>query len=254
MSIIALLGDIHANLPALEAVLSHAQSQDIQHIWFIGDFVGYGAFPNEVIDRLRDLEAVSIIGNYDRKVLKILKKAHKWKDKKPTEKLLAFEWAYNQLSPANRNYLKSLPEDRLFELEGWQVLLTHGSPASLDEHLMPDTPDDRLRELAKMTSAKIYIHGHSHIPYARKVDQTWWINTGSVGRPDDGDPRACYAILQLTPNQIDVRHFRVAYDLKAAVEGIHRNHLPENFARMIMAGRPLDFFQNHNTMNQDDDE
>jgi len=254
LSVIALIGDVHANLPALEAVLSHAQSRDAQHIWNIGDFVGYGAFPNEVIDRLRDLAAVSIIGNYDRKVLKIMKKAGKWKEKKSTEKMLAFEWTYQQLSPANCNYLRSLPEERLIEAEGWQILLTHGSPASREEHLMPSTTDDRLRELIKLTPARIVIHGHSHIPYVRKVDQTWWINTGSVGRPDDGDPRACYAILQLTPRQVNVRHFRVEYDLQQAVDGIHRHGLPENFARMVQTGRSLDFIQNSNKMKLGDDE
>ncbi len=254
MSVIALIGDVHANLPALEAVLAHARLQDAQHIWNIGDFLGYGAFPNEVIDRLRDLEALSILGNYDRKVLKIPKKAEKWKDRKAAEKMLAFEWAYEKLTPANRAYLKSLPEERLFEMDGWQILLTHASPASREEHLMPDTPEERLRELAAMTPAKLVILGHSHLPFARKVDQTWWINTGSVGRPDDGDPRACYAILHLAPRQVFVRHFRVEYDLQAAVEGIRRNQLPESFAQMLLAGRSLDFIQNGDTINSKDDE
>lgn len=253
MSIIALIGDVHANLPALEAVLSHAKAQDAQRIWNIGDFLGYGAFPNEVIDRLRDLEVVSILGNYDRKVLKIIKKADKWKGKKAPEKILAFEWAYEQLTPLNRQYLKSLPEDRLIELDGWQILLTHASPASREEHLTPDTPDDRLRELAALTPARIIVHGHSHIPFVRKVDQTWWINTGSVGRPDDGDPRACYAVLRLSPRQVLVRHFRVEYNLQAAVEAIRRHRLPENFARMILSGRSLEYIQKSHKMISGDD-
>jgi putative phosphoesterase len=250
VSIVALIGDIHANLPALEAVLAHARLQNASYIWNIGDFVGYGAFPNEVVNRLRDLDAVSILGNYDRKVLRIVKKQSKWKDKKSAEKLLAFEWAYEQLSTANRKYLQSLPEERFFEFESWAILLTHGSPASREEHLTPETPEERLRELADMTQARIIVHGHSHIPYTRKVDKTWWINTGSVGRPDDGDPRASYAILQLTPQGINVHHFRVHYDLEQAVEGIHRNQLPESFARMILEGRPHDYFQDSDANNQ----
>jgi len=243
LSVIALIGDVHANLPALEAVLTHAQSQDAQVIWNIGDFVGYGAFPDEVVSRLRDLDAVSILGNYDRKVLRVVKKQTKWKDKKSAEKMLAFVWAYEHLSPANRDYLKSLPEEWLLEWEGWTVMLTHGSPASREEHLSPETPVERLRELGNLTAAEIVVHGHSHIPYARKVDQTWWINTGSVGRPDDGDPRACYAILRLAPREISVNHFRLEYDLEAAVEGIRRNRLPESFALMLINGRPLDTVQ-----------
>lgn len=253
MSIIALIGDVHANLPALEAVLAHAKSQDAQLIWNIGDFLGYGAFPNEVIDRLRDLDAVSILGNYDRKVLKIAKKAEKWKGKKAPEKLFAFEWAFEQLTAANRQYLKSLPEERLIELEGWRILLIHASPASREEHLTPETPNERLEELSAMTPAQIVIHGHSHIPFLRKVGQTWWINTGSVGRPDDGDPRACYAVLRLTSRQVQVRHFRVEYDLQAAVDGIRRSRLPESFAQMVLTGRSLEYIQNIQRKSGDDD-
>ncbi len=254
MSIIALIGDVHANLPALEAVLTHAKAQDAQYIWNIGDFLGYGAFPNEVIDRLRDLDAVSILGNYDRKVLKIAKKAEKWKEKKAPEKLFAFEWALEKLTAVNRQYLKSLPEERLIELEDWKILLVHASPASREEHLTPETLDERLVELAEMTPARIIIHGHSHVPFVRKVGQTWWINTGSVGRPDDGDPRACYAIMRLTPRQVQVRHFRVEYDLQAAVDGIRRSGLPESFAQMILSGRSLEYLQNSREKPSDDDQ
>ncbi len=109
---------------------------------------------------------------------------------------------------------------------------------------MPDTPISRLRELADLTPAQVIVHGHSHVPYVRKVDQTLWINTGSVGRPDDGDPRACYAVMRLSQDSIDVQHFRVTYDVEAEVRAIHRNHLPEDFARMVIEGRPLDFVQN----------
>lgn len=244
MKLIALLGDVHANLPALEAVLAHADSQGCEAYWNIGDFVGYGAFPNEVITRLRKLEAVSILGNYDRKVLQIAKKREKWKDKKPVEKMLAFEWTYDHLLADNRHYLISLPEERMIETEGWKILLTHGSPVSREEHLLPDTPVNRLRELADLTPAQVIIHGHSHVPYARMVDQTWWINTGSVGRPDDGDPRACYAVMQLSPDHLEVKHFRITYDVDAEVRAIHRHHLPEDFARMVIEGRPLDYIKN----------
>ena len=80
---VALIGDVHANLPALEAVLAHAHGseneQSVEAIWNVGDFVGYGAFPNEVIQRLRDEDALSIIGNYDQKVLQFKKEKKKWR-------------------------------------------------------------------------------------------------------------------------------------------------------------------------------
>lgn len=235
---IALLGDIHANLPALEAVLEHAHAKEVEGIWNVGDWVGYGAFPNEVIALLRQEGALSIIGNYDLRVFEVRKKAAR--KVKRSEKKLAFRWTYEQLTKENRRYLRALSREARLEMAGKRILLTHGSPASNKEHLGPETPDERLRELAAMARADVVICGHSHRAFARKVKGVWFINTGSVGRPDDGDPRACYAILWLAPRYFRVRHYRVEYDVERAVAAIRQHELPEDFAQMILQGRSLD--------------
>lgn len=240
---VALMGDVHANLPALEAVLGHARRHGAEAVWNIGDFVGYGAFPNQVIERLRQERAVSIAGNYDHRVLAFERKRRKWRRKKRLEKLLAFQWAHQVLTEGNRAYLESLPGRRDLQVEGRQILLTHGSPASEDEHLTPDTPDGRLRELASMVEASVIVFGHSHRPFARDVGGVRFINTGSVGRPDDGDPRACYALME-TGHPSDraprVTHYRVAYDVERAAAAIREAGLPEAFAQMLIQGYALD--------------
>ena len=236
---VALIGDVHANLPALEAVLAHAHRQGVEAIWNSGDFLGYGAFPNEVVVRLRAEGALSIIGNYDLKVLKFPKQKEKWGKSKHPQKYLAFQWAYEHLSNENRKYLRSLPEEIQMESGGKNILLIHGSPVSNEEALTPDTPDERLRELAALKTDLI-ICGHSHQAFARQVDGTWFINPGSVGRPDDGDPRTAYAILQIGPDLLQVEHFRLAYDLDRAVQAIRENGLPEAFAQMAIKGYDLD--------------
>ena len=237
---IALLGDVHANLPALDSVLAHARTQNVSAIWNTGDFLGYGAFPNEVVVRLQKAGAISILGNYDLKVLGFKEKDKKWRKSKRVEKYLAFQWAYQNLSRENRRYLKSLPEQRQLEVAGKSVLLTHASPASNEEPLDPATPEERLRELARLAGTDVVICGHSHQPFVRAVENTLFINTGSVGRPDDGDPRACYAILEVAQAELHVQHYRLEYDLARAVSGIHENGLPEAFAQMILKGRDLD--------------
>jgi putative phosphoesterase len=237
---IALIGDVHANLPALETALSHAQQQGITAIWNIGDWVGYNAFPDEVVGRLRHEAALSIVGNYDLKVLNFKKKKKKWLKTKRPEKWLAFQWAYKHLSKDSRRYLRSLPQERQLELAGRRILLTHGSPASNQEALTAETPQTRLRELAKMADADVVICGHSHRPFARQVDGVWFINTGSVGRPDDGDPRLAYAVLGLESGQLRVRHYRLDYDIDRAVSAIRQYNLPEAFAQMLIQGRNLD--------------
>lgn len=237
---IALLGDVHANLPALESVLAHAQAQNVSAIWNTGDFLGYGAFPNQVVERLQQAGAISILGNYDLKVLGFKEKDKKWRKSKRPEKYLAFQWAHQYLTRENRRYLKSLPEQRRLEVSRKSVLLTHASPESNEEPLGPATPQERLRVLAHLAGADVVICGHSHQPFARTVENALFINPGSVGRPDDGDPRACYAILEANQAELHVQHYRLDYDLPRAVSEIRANGLPEIFAQMILKGRDLD--------------
>ncbi|MFQ5592580.1 MAG: metallophosphoesterase family protein [Anaerolineae bacterium] len=237
---VALIGDIHANLPALEAVVAHAHQRGTETFWNVGDIVGYGAFPDEVVQRLRRENVISIVGNYDLKVLKVKQKKAKWQTRKHPQKLLAFEWAFDHLSKQSRRYLRSLPQEMRLEAQGRRILLTHGSPASNEEALTPDTPQARLREMAQMAHADVVICGHSHQPFVREVAGVWFINTGSVGRPDDGDPRASYAVLRMGPASLRVQHHRVEYDVERAAATIRELKLPEAFAQMALQGRSLD--------------
>jgi predicted phosphodiesterase len=173
---VALIGDIHANLPALEAVLAHIQEQGIEKMWNVGDFVGYGAFPDEVVQLFRtgqglpDEDGLNIVGNYDLRVLQFKQKKEKWRKKKAPEKYLAFEFAYEHLSKKNRKYLRFLSQQIRVKINGRRVLLVHGSPESNEEHLTPDTPQKRLRELAEKAKADVIVCGHSHLPFVRDVD------------------------------------------------------------------------------------
>lgn len=237
---IALVGDIHANLPALEAVLSHARQQLASAIWNVGDIIGYGAFPNQVIELLRDVRAISIVGNYDIKVLQFPDKKTKWRKSKRSEKYTAFHWAHKQLTTINRQYLSKLPQELRLNVAGRRILLTHGSPVSNVEPLTPDTPDIRLEQLGWIAQAEVVICGHSHQPFARQVSSGWFINTGSVGRQGDGDPRACYAILDIAEGHLAVQHYRVEYDMVRAAAAIRQAGLPEVFAQMLLRGYDLD--------------
>lgn len=243
---IALLGDVHANLPALQAVLTHAKSLRVEEIWNIGDFVGYGAFPNQVVKRMRKKKFSNIVGNYDLKVLNFPKKDENWQQNKHPLKYLAFKWAYENLSKKNRKFLGSLPVERVLKIGKHKFLLVHGSPVSNEELLEPDTPVRRLMELKQLAKATngvefaAIICGHSHQAFTRQVEKTLFINTGSVGRPGDGNPRAAYAILQVNENGLQVSHYRLDYDVDKAVMAIRNNGLPEAFAQMLIQGRDLE--------------
>ncbi|HUT52403.1 MAG TPA: YfcE family phosphodiesterase [bacterium] len=237
---VALIGDVHANLHALEAVLAHARRYPLEAVWNTGDFVGYGAFPDEVVQRLKKEKALSVIGNYDRKTLQVRRKKEEWKKTKAPEKWLSFKWSDEHLSKDSRNYLRALPPEQRFEAAGKKILLVHASPVSMKEHLTPDTPKKRLRKLIPAAEADVIICGHSHLPFVREISGVYFINPGSVGRPDDGDPRASYAILNITVKSIQVQHYRVKYDVEAAAQAIREHGLPETFAQMLLIGRSFD--------------
>jgi len=231
-----LIGDVHANLPALKAVLEDASNKEISEIWNLGDLTGYGAFPDDVVRRLRKENAQSVAGNYDLKVLKVKEKKEKVEGEKEElpEDWNAIKWTYDNLSKKNRKYLKSLPEELRLEIGGQRVLLTHRSPLPSDEQIGPETSDEKLREFAHLVDADVIIFGHSHHPFSRQVDGLWFINPGGAGRQDDGDPRANYAILQINP--FEVKHYRVDYDVEKAAAAIRENGLPEIFAQTTLLG------------------
>jgi len=238
--IVALLGDVHANLPALEAVLDDADRHGAEAVWNVGDFVGYGAFPEQCVRRLRACGSVHVAGNYDRKVLKFPRRQAKWRKAKAPAKFLAFQWAWERLSEDSRTYLASLPREARLERAGRRVLLTHGSPASESEALTEDTPEARLAELAALADADVVVCGHSHVPFVREAAGVLFVGTGSVGRPEGGDPRACYALLHADEDRVLVTHRRVGYDVEAAAAAIRDAGLPEEFAQMLHRGENYD--------------
>jgi exopolyphosphatase/guanosine-5'-triphosphate,3'-diphosphate pyrophosphatase len=131
-----------------------------------------------------------------------------------------------------------LPPNFRLEIDGKKLLLTHGSPESIDEHLYHDTPVERLKTLAEEAGADIVITGHSHEQYAREVDGAIFLNPGSVGRPGDENPQAAYAIIKFKP--VGVELLRVDYNVTAAAETLRRKGLPESFAQMLLRGVPIE--------------
>ncbi len=237
---IALLSDIHGNLPALEAVLDDAAQEGIAEIWNLGDMLGYAPFPNEVLRRLREVEAVSIVGNYDRKVLDFARKTDAWKRRKPPAKYIAFQWNDAHLEGKSRRLLRSLPEQVRRNVKGFDVLMVHGSPASIDELIGSTTPRQRLAELARAAHADVVVCGHSHDPFARRVGKVWFVNPGSVGRPEGGDWRVSYAILEFSKEDLNVDHRRIAYDIDRVARAVHAAGLPREFVDVFRKGKSLD--------------
>lgn len=235
-----LIADIHANYPAFEAVLKKSPPENFDLILNAGDSTVYAPFPNETLSALSEIKnQISILGNTDLKVLKLLNGKEFKKPKKLETRELYLRTA-RDLTNENIRFLKSLKKEHLFQIYKINILLCHGSPARFNEYLFPNTPDFRFRELAKQYPGEIIIFGHSHIPFAKRIGNTLFINPGSIGRPFDGDYRASHAILEIRKDSVPVVHFyRCDYPLSSLLLKIRERKYPPIYEKMFIQGRKL---------------
>jgi predicted phosphodiesterase len=254
---IALFSDVHANLPALEAVLAHMDQQNLDAIYCLGDLVGYCTWPNEVVAEIRKRRIPTLAGNYDEGV-GLASPNCGCAYKSDMEKDLgqqSIDYTNHIVKEETRQYLRMLPRHiRLTFMDDSklenkiEMLLVHGSPRKINEYLFEDRPDKSFLHLFEDANADLLFFGHTHKPYHRAIayeqdGQTRYrhaINIGSVGKPKDSDPRAGYVIVELSPetkltdpNSLKVKFVRVEYDVEKAAQAIEASPLPNEFATML---------------------
>lgn len=243
----ALISDIHGNLPALDAVLADIDARaDIDATYHLGDLVGYSSFPNEVVARLTERGIAGIAGNYDSTVATDYKHCG-CKSESPRQEELAhisYEYTRRAVSPETKRRLGALP----FSLDlrplgghaaGPRLVLVHGTPTLNTLYWTEDRSDDFCRKMAEVMSLKagdMIAFGHTHKPWHRVVDGMHFVNTGSVGRPKDGDWRAGYVRVTLGDGELRVEFVRVSYDLEATIAGVRAAGLPEDFVEFLQTG------------------
>jgi len=261
---IALFSDIHANLPALEAVLADIDRQQVDAIYCLGDLVGYNIWPNEVINAIRKRGIPCIAGNYDYGVGRHSDDcgcAYKADDEKEMGKI-SISYTNQTVGEAERAYLRTLPTHIRVEFElnhepeklwhqqtPFVLTLVHGSPRRVNEYLFEDRGDRSLGRVLEGTNADVLCFGHTHKPFYKVVSaepegqETYFrhaINIGSVGKPKDGDPRACYVVLTIDESArpgskegVLVEFVRVEYDVEKAAKAVEESELPNPYAEML---------------------
>jgi predicted phosphodiesterase len=243
----ALLSDIHANLPALRAVLADIDGRsDIDAIYHLGDLTGYAPWPNEVVDLLRERQIPGIAGNYDSTVATDYKHCGCRADSPREEELshLSYGWTRAHVTAETKKYLASLPfriDIRPLggHISGPTVTLIHGNQTLNTVYVTEDRPDSFLEKMARDLGARAgdaIAFGHTHKPWQRAVREIRFINTGSVGRPKDGDWRACYVILSVEASGSGVEFIRIPYDVDEAADAILVSDLPAEFAEVLKSG------------------
>ena len=245
----ALLSDIHANLPALEAVLRDADRQRVDAIYHLGDLTGYAPWPNEVVSLLRQRGIPGIAGNYDSTVATDYKHCGCRADSPREEELshVSYEWTRQRVTPATKSYLASLP----FRIDirplgghvsGPSIVLVHGNQTLNTVYITEDRSDDFLAKMAGGIGASggdMICFGHTHKPWQRTVGSVRFVNAGSVGRPKDADPRACYVIVSANGAELSAEYMRVEYDTELVAREITSKGLPAEFADVIRSGGRL---------------
>ncbi|GAB6192250.1 metallophosphoesterase family protein [Desulfocastanea catecholica] len=244
---ILLISDIHGNYPALQAIDRQLDAASFDYIVNPGDSLVYAPFPNKTLTWLAKHQAISILGNTDKKVIKLLLGKSFKKPGKPDKRIMYTSTA-KDLSTRSRRYLLSLttsyilkifPQGKSTGKHAMRLGIFHGSPADDDEFLFTDTPDTRFHELAELTNCQIVVTGHSHTPYHKTVANIHFINPGSAGRMFDDDPRASCATLEITADSLTVHHFRIDYDIAEVVAKIRKSGLPGIYATMFQEGKKL---------------
>ena len=243
----ALISDVHANLPALEAVLADIGARsDVDAVYHLGDLVGYAPWPNEVVARLGDADIAGVAGNYDSTVATDYKHCGcKYEDaRQEALSHLSYEWTRQHCSAETKRFLGRLP----FRIDlrphgghavGPTVILVHGTPTLNTLYWTDDRPDSFCTRMAQMAGARagdVICFGHTHKPWHRAVGGIHFLNTGSVGRPKDGDWRAGYVVLDVGAGEPRVEFVRVEYDLERAMAAIRQSALPDDFAEYLRTG------------------
>jgi predicted phosphodiesterase len=247
---VLVLSDIHGNLQALEAVL--AAAGEVDEVWNLGDVVGYGANPNEAVDRIREIAKVHVRGNHDRVCCGLTSS----QGFNPVAAAAA-TWTQRTLTPENLQWLKEMPQGPV--IGAGRAMCAHGSPLHEDQYIV--TMRDAWAPLQQMES-EVTFFGHTHIqggfsqrdeewhenrPHYETEDQAeqvemeigegtrHLINPGSVGQPRDHDWRAGFAIYD--DEAATVVFHRIPYDVAAAQAAIREAGLPDRLATRLSDGR-----------------
>jgi putative phosphoesterase len=237
---IAVIGDIHANLPALRAVIDDVARIGADAIYCVGDVVGRGPHPNEVVDELRRLEVPTVQGNWDEAVgMDRDQTGATWATAEAEATGNAsMRWSADQLSEGNKAWLRQLPQSMRVTVAGRSVHLFHGAPYKQTEYLWAARPSRVFARLASEEADDLFCFGHTHEAWHRVVGQAHVVACGSVGCGTDGDARARYAVVYIGEPDIAVGFRAVDYDHASVVRDMAAIGQPIDLLREPPAAHP----------------
>ncbi|HEX6583699.1 MAG TPA: metallophosphoesterase family protein [Thermoleophilaceae bacterium] len=233
---VAVITDIHANLPALEAALARIEELGVERVCCGGDLVGYGPHPNEVCRLIEERGVPTIYGNYDYAIARDLEDCGCAYPTQHERELgqRSVDWTLAHTDQRAKDFMRGLPFDLRFDVGESSVHLVHGSPRRVNEYLFEDKPASLYERLAASEDADMLVFGHTHKPWVREYGGVLFVNCGSVGKPKDGDARAAFAVLRPAARHPEVTIERVPYDADSVAREVAAAGLPEEYAEKLV--------------------
>jgi putative phosphoesterase len=233
---VAVITDIHANLPSLQAALARIDELGVEAVYCGGDLVGYGPHPNEVCALIAERAIPTIYGNYDYAIARDLDDCGcayiTQHDRELGQQSVA--WTLEHTDQVSKDFMRELPFDLRFDVGSAAVHLVHGSPRKVNEYLFEEKPARLYERLAGAEEGDVLVFGHTHKPWVHEYGGVLCVNCGSVGKPKDGDPRGAFAVLEAADDGIEVTIERVSYDAEAVAAQVREAGLPAEYAEKLL--------------------
>jgi predicted phosphodiesterase len=237
---IAVVSDVHANLPALRAVLDDIAEIGCDAVWCAGDLIGRGPHPNEVVAEIRRLGIPSVQGNWDEAASMDRDQSGSIWASPEADALgrASLAWTSRQLTEENRSWLRALPLTMRMEVEGRTALLFHATPIKQNEYLWSDRPSRYFARIASDEADDLFCFGHTHESFHRVVGQSHFVAAGSVGCGTAESPRARYAVIYVTDTDLVAGFRSVDYDVHAVLRDLAAAGLPADPLREPPVSHP----------------
>lgn len=228
---IAVISDIHGNVDALSTFLKDIATENVDTIICLGDLVGYGPYPNEVISMIREKHILCIKGNYDSSVVD-----NEYSYIRETAiNSFSLPWTVNELTEENILFLQNLPSTITLTTEDKKLLFVHGSPNKINEYLLKDA--DNTLNIMNSINEDILFCAHTHLPDIKEFNNKLYINCGSIGKPKIGRPNITYCLLNIdTQAGVSANIKEITYDFKNLVDHMNQLNFPQELIHSFEIG------------------
>ncbi len=237
---IAIISDIHANIVALEAVLSDIQNKNIDQVYCLGDLVDFAPWGNQVIECIRINRIPCLLGNHDERIAfdKPIVSLPHHSETETSNRLVAINHSKRTITAENKEWLASLPYNieltyKLGE-RTWKILLVHASPYSNEQYIYEADDKTEMLDNLRKKSVNAIVMGHTHLSYTQETNEMQFINCGSVGRSKEKDKSATYSILSLNENSINASIVKLDYRLQEVASAIYESEIPDFYADFLI--------------------